>query len=170
MAAHNVDIVGRLEHTCACTVARYVPYTAASDHLPIELEFVQRRRRNGRKGLKAPRRIPRWLYETHDFKDELHQSVIAWSASRARGLEGLVEFAEIVQLTANHCLDRIVFRAKSPNHKFDVVAAAVRAALKYYGGQVLSFAQAARYCKIVPDLEAAVEWDMDLDGDCTNRS
>ena len=68
------------------------------------------------------------LYDTPEFKQELHQTVCDWYSTRLRGLQGLVEFAEIVQLIAKDCLEHQIFLAKTPEHRFDVVAAALRAA------------------------------------------
>ena len=165
VAAHNLSPVDQLESQATCTVARYVPHTCASDHSPVEFELVKRQRARQRRGLNAPARIPMWLYNTEAFKRELNESVIAWCSSRSAGMQGLVEFAELVQLTAKHCLEHEVFIANTASHKFDVTAAALRAASHYHGGRCLSFRQASRYCKIVPALEEAIVWDMDLDGD-----
>ncbi len=168
VSLHNVRVEERLEHSPACTVSRYVPNINASDHLPVELEFVRRRRPKIRGQLKAPTHIPAWLYANQIFKQELEMSVRAWHGSKLRGMEGLREFADIVQLVAKECLERHVFVATTAEHKFDVVAAALRTSVDCHGERnnmhALSFCKAARFCKIVPALESAIVWDLDTDG------
>ena len=93
VSAHNIGIVDRLEHQPTCAVSRYVPHVRASDHMPIEFEFVRRRRRKIEGQLEAPARIPSWLYQNKSFIRELGQAVNDWYESRGRGLEGHCEFA-----------------------------------------------------------------------------
>ena len=166
VSAHNISIVDRLDHQPTCTVCRYVPHVTASDHMPIELEFVRRCRRKIRGQLKAPAYIPAWLYSNQVFKEQLKQCVRDWYSSRARGMQGLCEFAELVQIVAKDCLEHYVFVAETPDHKLDVTAAAIRSAVRCHGERpnmhAIPYRKAVRYCKAVPALDAAVEWDLDL--------
>ncbi len=166
VSVHNLGVVDRLEHQPTCAVCRYVPHIEASDHVPIELEFVRRRRRKIQGQLKAPPHIPAWLYHNGIFQKDLQQAVEDWYGSRAPGMKGLCEFAELVQLVAKDCMGGRIFIAESPDHKFDVIAAALRSSVRCSGEhvnmQALCFRKAARFCNIVPALEAAITWDLDL--------
>ncbi len=75
-------------------------------------------------------------------------------------MEGLFEFSELVHLVAKDCLENRVFVADTAEHKFDVVAAALRSAKRVNGERphmhALSFRRAARYCNIVPDLNRSI--------------
>ena len=81
-------------------------------------------------------------------------------------MAGLCEFAELVHLVAKDCLESHVIVAQTPSHKFDVVAAAMRSSIHCHGERsglhALCFRKASRYCRIVPALNGAIEWDLDL--------
>ena len=166
VCAHNISMIDSLDHQSTCTVSRYVPHVAASDHMPVELEFVRRRRPKIRGQLRAPAYIPAWLYSNAIFINELEQSVRDWFSSRGHGMQGLCEFAEIVQLVAKDCLEARVLVAETPGHRFDVVAAAIRCSARCNGESphmhAIPYRKAVKYCKIVPTLDAAITWDLDL--------
>ncbi len=69
-------------------------------------------------------------------------------------------------VVAKHCLENLVLVAESPEHKFDVVAAAIRASENINGERpgmhVIRFRKIVRFCKIVRALESAIVWDLDL--------
>ena len=81
-------------------------------------------------------------------------------------MKGLCEFVELVQLVAKDCLEHRVFVAESADHKFDVIAAAIRLSVHCHGEgdhlQALCFRKAARYCNIVLSLNDAITWALDI--------
>ena len=166
VCAHDISLADALDHQSTCTVSRYISHHLASDHMPIELEFVRRRKPKIKGQIKGPKYIPSWLYGSKIFRDDFQQSVQDWYASRGRGMQGLGEFAELVQLVARDCMENKILIAETPDHKFDVVAAAIRCAIPCNGGHsgmhAISYRKAVKYCKIVPSLETAIEWELDL--------
>ncbi len=81
-------------------------------------------------------------------------------------MQGLCEFTELVQLTAQECLDNRVLVAETPDHRFDVVAAAIRCSVRCHGERpnmhAIPYRKAVKYCKIVLTLGTAVEWELNL--------
>ena len=134
-----------------------VPHLNASDHLPIEAEFVPDRRRNPqRQNASDPVQqfIPKWLYQRQEFQQSLVSAVEGWIPNRSRGFGALEEFSNLVRQVASTCLRDQVYLAKTPEHKYQVCASVVRKSLMQNGYATLR--QRQRFISVLPDLENAI--------------